>query len=208
MIRILVVDDHPVVLEGMSAILTSEPDFEVVGEASSADDAVAAARRLDPDVIVLDFKLPGRSGTDVCAAFVKEQIRARTLIVTSFPSQSAIVAAFSAGAAGFAAKESEPSLLVEAVRTVAAGGTFVDPRVAGKLVAAATAGRRAVGPFGLTAAEMRVLELLPGRTNFDISRELRLSEASVDAHLRGAMRKLGVHDRAEAVAAARREGLA
>ena len=208
MIRILVVDDHPVVLEGMSAILSAEPDFEVVGEADDAEDAVASAVSLDVDVVVLDLKLADVNGAEVCEVLAEKLPRARTLIVTSFPSQAAMLASFSAGAAGFAAKESEPALLIEAVRTVAAGGTFVDPRIADKLVTAAIAGRRASGPFGLTIPEMRVLGLLPGRTNRAIARELGYSEAVVEAHLHGAMRKLRVRDRNEAIAAARREGLA
>lgn len=208
MTRILIVDDHPVVLQGMTAILSGEPDFEVVGGATTGDEVAAAAKTLAPDVIVLDLRLPESSGADVCAQLAADGSPARVLIVTSFPTQTAMLGAFSAGASGFAAKESDPTMLIEAVRAIAAGGTFVDPRVAGKLVAAATAGRQTSGPFGLTVPEMRVLGALEGRTNRAIGKELGLSETVVDAHLQGAMRKLKVRNRGEALTAARRHGLA
>jgi DNA-binding NarL/FixJ family response regulator len=117
--------------------------------------------------------------------------------------------AFAAGAKGFLVKESDPEVLRQALRMVAAGNTFVDPQVAGKLVAVATKGRRARGPYGLTLQEMRVLELLPkGLSNREIGTELSVSVETVKTHVRNAMRKLQVGDRAEAAAIAIREGLA
>jgi DNA-binding NarL/FixJ family response regulator len=208
MIRILVVDDHPVVREGISAILAAEPDFEVVGQVATGEQAVTHVGRAKPDVVVLDVRLPGMSGVDVCASITTHHPRTRVVMLTSFPSENLILSAFAAGARGFAVKESEPAILRMAVRTVTTGGTFVDPRTAGKLVILATKGRRAKGPFGLTLQEMRVVELLPrGLSNKEIGRELGVSEQTVKTHLHHAMKKLHAADRAEAAAIAVREGL-
>ena len=209
MIRILVVDDHPVVREGLIAILGHEPDFAVCGEAGDAAEAVAQATRLLPDVVVLDVRLPGATGVEVCADLAGRLPGARVVMLTSFPNHGVVLNAFSAGARGFVLKESEPAVIRQAVRTVADGSTFADPKVAAKLVALATRGRRAKGPFDLTLQEMRVLELLPrGLTNNEIGERLGIGENTVKTHLRNVMRKLNARDRVEAAAIARREGLA
>ena len=137
------------------------------------------------------------------------QPQLRVVVLNTFNHEHTLLAAFAAGAKGFAIKESSPKALRLAVRTVAEGGTYIDPRSAGKLVALAAAGRAARGPFGLTLQEMRVLELLPrGVTNRDLGLRLHVSEATVKTHLHHAMRKLNAHNRAEATAIALREGLA
>ena len=210
MISILLVDDHPVVREGVAAILRDDPELRVVGEASSGEEALklVAAGEV-PDVVVLDVRLPGMSGVDVCGLLRQRAPRTRAIVFTSFPSEAIMLEAFTAGAKAFLAKESGPAALRTAVHTVAAGDTYIDPRLANKLVALATKGRRAKGPFGLTMQEMRVVELLPrGLTNIQIGRELGVSEQTVKSHLYSAMRKLRVSNRAQAAAVAQREGLA
>lgn len=203
------VDDHPVVREGIVAILGAEPDFDVVGQAPTGELALSEVERSSPDVVVLDVRLPGMSGTDTCAALTSKHAGIRVLMLTSFPSENLILSAFTAGAKGFAVKESEPAVLRGAVRTVAAGGTFVDPKTAGKLVMLATKGRRAKGPFGLTLQELRVVSFLPrGLTNRQIGKELGISEQTVKTHLHNAMKKLRATDRAEAARIVAREGLA
>ena len=209
MIRILVVDDHPVVREGLIAILGDDPEFAVCGQAGTATEAVAEATRLRPEVVVLDVRLPGATGVEVCADLAVRVPAARVVMLTSFPNDGVMVTAFAAGARGFVLKESEPAVIRQAVRTVSEGGTYADPKVAGKLVALATRGRRAKGPFDLTLQEMRVLELLPrGLTNHEIGDRLGIGENTVKTHLRNVMRKLGARDRVEAAAIALREGLA
>ncbi|HEX2195470.1 MAG TPA: response regulator transcription factor [Actinomycetota bacterium] len=209
MIRILVVDDHPVVREGLIAILGDDPGFVVCGQAGTAAEAVAEAARLRPDVVVLDVRLPGATGVEVCADLAGRVPSTRVVMLTSFPNDGVLMNAFAAGARGFVLKESEPAVIRQAVRTVADGATYADPKVAGKLVALATRGRRAKGPYDLTLQEMRVLELLPrGLTNQEIGDQLGIGENTVKTHLRNLMRKLGARDRVEAAAIALREGLA
>lgn len=209
MIRILVVDDHPVVREGLIAILGDDPEFAVCGQAGNATEALAEAERLHPDVVVLDVRLPGATGIEVCKDLATNVPATRVVMLTSFPNDGVMMNAFAAGARGFVLKESEPAVIRQGVRTVAEGGTYADPKVAGKLVALATKGRRAKGPFDLTLQEMRVLELLPrGLTNHEIGDRLGIGENTVKTHLRNLMRKLGARDRVEAAAIALREGLA
>jgi DNA-binding NarL/FixJ family response regulator len=203
------VDDHPIVREGLAAVLAAEPDFTIVGQAESAERGLVEAERLRPDVVLLDVRLPGMSGMQACVELVKHHPDTRVIMLTSFPSTGVLVEAFSAGAKGFVLKESQPAVLREAVRAVSHGETFTDPRVGSKLVALASRNRRAKGPFGLTLQEMRVIELLPrGLTNREIGGELGISEDTVKTHMRHALRKLNARDRVEAAAIALREGLA
>ena len=205
----MIVDDHPIVREGLAAVLSAEPDFTVVGQAESAERALAEVDRLRPDVVLLDIRLPGMSGTEACEELSRRHPNTRVIVLTSFASTGSLVQSFSAGAKGFVLKESQPAVLREAVRVVGNGGTFTDPRVGAKLAAMASRNRRAKGPFGLTIQEMRVIELLPrGLTNREIGGELGISEDTVKTHVRHALRKLNARDRVEAAAIALREGLA
>jgi DNA-binding NarL/FixJ family response regulator len=157
----------------------------------------------------MDVRLPGASGIEACTDLATRVPGARVVMLTSFPNEGVMMSAFAAGARGFVLKESEPPVIRQAVRTVADGDTFADPKIAGKLVALATGGRRAKGPFDLTVQEMRVLELLPrGLTNHEIGDRLGIGENTVKTHLRNLMRKLDARDRVEAAAIALREGLA
>ena len=209
MITILLVDDHPIVREGLCAILSDEHDLRVVGEASSAEQALELAAQLSPNIGVLDVRLPGMSGVELCGALRQRVPTMRIVMLTSFPNEGAMVDALAAGAKGFVVKESDPAVLREAIHTVVAGGSYIDPRLTPKLAIAAKRGRRTRGPFDLTLQELRVLELLPrGLTNREIGHSLGVSEQTIKTHLYHAMRKLNVRDRAHATAVAIREGLA
>lgn len=209
MIRVLLVDDHPVVREGVATVLTQEPDVRIVGQAGSAEQMLQDVGQLCPDVLVIDVRLPEMDGIEACEVLRVSNPRIKTVVLTRFPNESMMLRAFSAGAKGFLVKESDPEIVRQAIRIVAEGGTFVDPKVARKLVILATKGRRAKGPFGLTLQEMRVVELLPkGLSNREIGSELCISQETVKTHLRHAMRKMQAADRAEAAAIAIREGLA
>jgi DNA-binding NarL/FixJ family response regulator len=209
MTRVVIVDDHPIVREGVTAALNADAALSVVGAAATATEAEAVVRELQPDVVVLDLRLgAGGGGPELCETLKQLSPRLRVVVLTSFPTESAMLASFAAGANGFLVKDSDINLLREAVHTVADGGTFVDPRVAAKLVNVATKGRRTKGPFGLTLQEMRVLAFLPrGLTNREIGVELGVSDETVKTHLRNAMLKLKVHDRTQAAVVALREGL-
>lgn len=209
MIRILLVDDHPVVREGLAAVLADEPGFRVVGQVDSGERALREMEVELPDVVVLDLRLYGMSGIQTCESIRLRWPSVRVIILTSFPNEGALMSAFTAGARGFVLKESEPTILRQAVRAVGAGETYADPRVASKLVSLATKGRRTTGPFGLSLQQMRVLERLPrGLTNREIAEDMGVSENTVKTHLSAAMQKLKARDRAEAAAIALREGLA
>jgi DNA-binding NarL/FixJ family response regulator len=181
----------------------------VVGQAENAERGLAEVDRLRPDIVLLDVRLPGMSGTEACVEITRRHPSARVVMLTSFASTGALVQAFSAGAKGFVMKESQPSVLRDAVRTVANDESFTDPKVGAKLMALASRNRRTKGPFGLTLQEMRVVELLPrGLTNREIGDELGITEDTVKTHARHAFRKLKARDRVEAAAIALREGLA
>lgn len=209
MTTVYITDDHPVVRQGIADVLADEPDFSIVGEAASGEQLVRDAVRLQPDVAVVDVQLPGIDGYEACELLRRRHPRIRVVILTTHTSERALLSAFTAGARGFAVKSSTPDVLRQAVRSVAAGGTFVDPSVAHRLVALATRGRSAKGPHDLTLAEMRVLEMLPqGGRNRDIAEALSVSEQTVKTHVSHVLAKLGARDRAHAAAIAMREGLA
>lgn len=208
MTRVLLVDDHPVVREGIAAVLATDPNVEVVGYAGDAQEAFDAVKRLEPDVVVIDVRLPDMDGIDACEKLRIDWPDLRVMVVTRFANERVMMRAFDAGALAYLVKESEPLILRQALRIVANGGTFVDPRLADKLVASATRGRRTKGPYGLTSQEMRVVGLLPrGFSNREIAGELGVSVDTVKTHLSSAMRKLGVHDRAVVAALAVEKGL-
>jgi DNA-binding NarL/FixJ family response regulator len=209
MTTVFITDDHPVVRQGIADLLSDEPDFVIVGEAANGEDLLREAGRLQPDVALVDVQLPGIDGYQACEQLRRRHPRIRVVILTTHTHERAMLAAFTAGARGFAVKSSSPEVIRQAVRSVAAGGTFVDPNVAHRLVALATKGRGANGPHNLTPAEMRVLELLPqGRRNREIAEALGVGEETVKTHVSHVLAKLGASDRAQAAAIAMREGLA
>lgn len=209
MVRVLVVDDHPVVREGLSGALASEPDFKVVSEAATAEQALRAAEEMRPDVVVLDVRLPRMSGAEACTNLLRRVPGIGVIALTSFPNEGVLSSMLSAGAQGFVLKESDLFVLRQAVREVASGESFVDPKVSKKLMALAAKNQQAKGPFGLTLHQMRVLELLPrGLSNREIALKLGVSENTVKSHLRRAMKKLKAKDRVAAAAIALKEGLA
>lgn len=208
MVKVVLVDDHPVVRQGIAAILNEDLDLKVVAEAGAVEDILAKLPSLDPDVVVLDIRLPGMNGLDGCRVIRRRHPRVAVMILTSYPDEEGMIDALSEGARGFVRKESEPEILRQAVLSVADGGMFVDPKLVGSLVELATTSRNPRGPFGLTRQEMRILRFLPrGMTNRDIAQELSLSEQTVKTHVRHILQKLQVRDRAQAAALVVREEL-
>jgi DNA-binding NarL/FixJ family response regulator len=203
-IRILVVDDHRVVREGLRSFLDVQDDLEVVGEAADGDEAVARAEELRPDVILLDLRMPGADGVAALRGLAERGNRARVLVITSFTEPSAVLPAVRSGAAGYVYKDVDPPALAAAIRSVHLGHTLLHPDVA-LLLAAGDGG---ADPARLTPRERQVLaEVGRGRSNREIARALGLAEKTVKAHVSAILAKLGVQDRTQAAVYAVRAGL-
>jgi DNA-binding NarL/FixJ family response regulator len=203
-IRVLVVDDHPVVRQGLRTFLDLQDDITVVGEAADGDAGVAAAERLRPDVVLLDLRMPGADGVQALRGLRDRGNPARVLVVTSFTEPAAVLPAVRAGAAGYVYKDVDPPALAAAIRSVYAGHVLLHPDVA-RLLAAGDA--RPDGPR-LTARERDVLaEVARGRSNREIARALRLSEKTVKTHVSAILTKLAVQDRTQAALYAVRNGI-
>jgi DNA-binding NarL/FixJ family response regulator len=204
-ISILVVDDHPVVRDGVISMLSAVDGFEVVGDADNGVDAVRLAAALDPDVVVMDLRMPGGGGVDAVREIQRRGLRASVLVLTTYDTDSDTVAAIEAGAIGYLLKDSPTETLVAAVRATAAGETVLSPTVATRL---ASHVRRPARSAALSAREREVLVLVArGTSNRGIAQELFVSEATVKTHLVHVYDKLGVTDRAAAVATAYERGI-
>ncbi|MFF8784069.1 response regulator [Streptomyces sp. NPDC015125] len=202
-VRVLLADDHPVVREGLCAILESDPGVEVVGQAGSGEEAVTLATRLLPDVVLLDLRMGGMDGVAATGHILRQAPRSKVVIVTTYEDDSDILRAVEAGAAGYLLKGSSRAELIEAVHGAARGATVLTPSLATKLFRA-----RTVEPPPLSARECEVLRLVSqGLTNADIGRELFIGEATVKTHLLRAFKKLEVSDRTAAVITALERGL-
>ncbi|NHA70287.1 response regulator [Phycicoccus flavus] len=204
MIRLLVVDDHPVVRAGMVAVLGEEADLEVVGEAANGAEALALVPRLGPDVVLMDLRMPVLDGADTTARLRALPDPPQVLVLTTYDTDADIVRAVEAGARGYLLKDTPTAVLTDAIRRAARGETVLAPPVAARL---ADRLRAPVGPE-LTGREVEVLRLVArGLSNAQVGRELFIGEATVKTHLLRAFAKLGVSDRTAAVTAAHRRGL-
>ncbi|UYM05715.1 response regulator transcription factor [Solicola gregarius] len=203
MIRLLIADDHPVVRAGLRAMFEAEDDIDVVGEASTGRDAVDAAARLAPDVVLMDLQFgPGMQGVEATRSIRSGDHPSRVLILTNYGTDSDILDAVEAGASGYLLKDADPQHLVGGVRAAAAGKSALAPEVASRLM-----NQMANPTTRLTAREAEVLSrVADGQSNRDIGRALFLSEATVKSHLVHIFTKLGVASRTAAVARARETG--
>jgi len=208
-IRILIADDHPIVREGLSAVLETQPDFEIVGEASSGAQAVARAAELRPDVILLDLELPVMDGVAALRAIRAADPAAKVIIFTAFDTDERILGAVQAGAQGYLLKGAPREELFQAIRVVHEGGSLLQPVVAARLMRQVSAAATAPDlPEALTERELEVLHLLAkGRQNKEIANELVISERTVKFHVSAILAKLGVGNRTEAVSRAAQLGL-
>jgi len=201
-IRVLLVDDHPVVRQGLRTFLELQEDITIVGEAVDGTSGVAAAEELRPDVVLLDLRMPGSDGLDALHGLREHGNAARVLVITSFTEPAAVLPAVRAGAAGYVYKDIDPPALVAAIRSVHAGHVLLHPDVARLLAAAEPAATE------LTAREREVLaEVARGRSNREIARALSLSEKTVKTHVSAILGKLGVQDRTQAALRAVRSGM-
>jgi two-component system, NarL family, response regulator NreC len=196
MIRVLIVDDHELLRAGLRSRLEREPGIAVVGEAGTAERAVLMARKLQPDLILLDLLLPRKSGSDVIPELAEVAPEARVLVVSSQAAPSSVRRALSAGAAGYLPKRSSDRDLIAAIRLVADGAGYVDPDLGAKLVT--PGGPSALEP--LSERERDIIQLLAlGYTNQEIGKKLFISVRTVDTHRAHIMRKLRLETRAELV---------
>jgi DNA-binding NarL/FixJ family response regulator len=196
-IRVLIVDDHPVVRQGLRALLDVQDGIEVVGDTGEGASALSLAASLVPDVILLDLKLPGMDGIAVLGEL--GECPARVLVLTSATDPSSASLAMRAGAAGVVYKDIDPDALVRAIRSVHDGNVLLSPQAAGPLVRSSGGALAGDGIDQLTSREREVLaELAKGRSNREIARALTVSEKTVKAHVSAVLAKLGVQDRTQA----------
>lgn len=200
MLRVMIVDDHPIVREGLRGMLAAEPDIEVAGEAASGDEAVALVPRVRPDVVLMDLRMPSGDGVSAIERLPGHRI----LVLTTFQDDADIVRAIEAGAAGYLLKDASRADLAAALRDVAAGRRVLSPEVLARLAVV----DQTPAPPVLSAREAEVLALVAeGLTNAQIGERLYIGQATVKTHLLRIFTKLGVSDRTAAVMTALQHGL-
>ncbi|MFI6858567.1 response regulator [Streptomyces sp. NPDC050421] len=203
-IRLLIVDDHPVVRDGLSGMFADDPAFEVVGEAADGTEAVRLARALEPDVVLMDLRMPGMDGVTAIAELARTGSTSRVLVLTTYDSDSYVLPAIEAGATGYLLKDAPRAELLRAVRAAANREAVLSPSVAARLMNRV----RAPGPGLLSPREQEVLKwVAAGATNREVAARLLISEGTVKTHLLNVYGKFGVNDRAAAVAEAFNRGL-
>lgn len=201
MIRVLVIDDHPIVRQGLVATLEDEADFEVVAAAGSAGEALALAARHHPDVALLDLELPDQNGVEALPRLLATCPRLRVLVLTAYDADERVLATIRAGAKGYLLKGAPVEEIVRGIRVVHGGGSHLEPRVAAKLLAEVSAPRR--GGSRLSERERAVLRLIAaGLATKQMARSLGITERTVQFHVTSILNKLGADNRAQAVALA------
>lgn len=210
MIRLLIIDDHEMVREGLKAMLTAEADFEIVGEAANAEQAYELIARLHPDVILLDIRLPGVSGIEVCRSVTERYPETAVIILTTFTDETLVAQCIQAGARGFIVKDIERFDLKRSIRAVARGEAAIDPKAA---VAVLAQLRRAPqvsdepSPEPLSPQQIVILRLIAqGLSSREIATQLYLSENTVKGYVQEMLHRLGVKNRTEAVMVAVKQG--
>jgi DNA-binding NarL/FixJ family response regulator len=205
-IRILVADDHPMLREGLVAVLGTQPDFEVVGEAADGSEAVRLAETLRPDVILLDLEMPGVDGVAALEELRDAGSTSRAIVFTAYDTDQRILGALRAGARGYLLKGASRTEIFDAIRTVHAGGSLLEPGVTTRLLDQLRENRELREP--LTPRELEVLVLISeGLHNSEIAGRLFVTERTVKFHVSSILAKLGADNRTEAVALAARRGL-
>ena len=207
-IRVLIVDDHPVVRTGLRKVLESEPDREVVGEAGDAQTAVFQTRATKPDVILMDVVMPGKTGIEAIPDILHDAPEAKVLIISMQDDPRYVREAFDAGAAGYLLKEAVDRDVVAAIRDVAAGGRYVHPALGARMITADAKERKRAEEDPLSDREREVLRLLAlGHTNQEIATQLYISVRTAETHRAHIMQKLRLESRAELVRYALEQGL-
>jgi two-component system, NarL family, response regulator LiaR len=209
-IRVLIADDHPVVREGLCAVMQARPDLQVVGQARDGEEAVQICQSLQPDVVLMDLVMPRQSGVEAIREIRRMQLPARVLVLTSFAEEAHIISAFQAGALGYLLKDSPPSELIEAIRCIYRGESSVQPAVARRLILKKSRPpKREPKGAALTNREVEALKLIArGLSNESIATELSIDLGTVRYHVSNILSKLHLENRTQAALYALREGLA
>jgi DNA-binding NarL/FixJ family response regulator len=203
-IRILIVDDHPVVRNGLIGMLSGRPEFEIAGEASDGQQAVDQSTRLSPQVVLMDLRMPILDGVEAITRIRARQPEVHVLVLTTYDTDADILRAIEAGATGYILKDAPREDLYRAIHATALGQTYLSPTVASRLMDQL----RAPAETALSPREVEVLEWVSkGASNKEIARHLHLSEATVKSHLLHIFTKLGVNDRTQAVTLAVQKGI-
>ncbi len=204
MIRIAIVDDHPIVRDGLVAALDGEREFRIVGSLDSASDLLAKSKTLQPDIVLLDFEMPGLAGVEAVRALARDLPQTRIIVFTAYADDDKVIGAMQAGARGYVLKGAPATDVARAIRDVYAGGSYLPPAIAAVLARQAREPRRTA----LTEREREVLRLVAdGLSNKQVARRLGISERTVKYHINSVMTKLGADNRAQAVAVAVRRRL-
>ncbi len=210
MIRLLIVDDHEMVREGLKAMLVSEPDFSIVGDAANAEQALTLIERLRPDIALLDIRLPGTSGIEVCRTVTTHFPETAVIILTTYTDDTLIAQAIQAGARGFILKDIERFDLKRSIRAVARGEAAIDPKAAVAVLAQLRKAPQTSGetaPEQLSSQQLVILRLVAqGLSSREIATQLYLSENTVKGYVQEILHRLGVKNRTEAVMVAVKQG--
>ncbi len=210
MIRLLIIDDHEMVREGLKAMLVAEPDFEIVGDAANAEQALELIERLHPDVVLLDIRLPGVSGIDLCSNVTSLYPQTAVIILTTFAEESLVAQCIQAGARGFIVKDIERFDLKRSIRAVARGEAVIDSKAAVAVLAQlrrAPQASQEPSPEPLSTQQIVILRLIAqGLSSREIATQLYLSENTVKGYVQEILHRLGVKNRTEAVMVAVKQG--
>ncbi|MBD1868896.1 response regulator transcription factor [Cyanobacteria bacterium FACHB-471] len=201
-IRVLIVDDHAIVRQGLAAMIENEPDMTVVGQAGDGQEAIRQYRQLQPDVTLMDLQMPQMNGADATLAICAEFTQARMIILTTYDGDEDIYRALHAGAKGYLLKDAKPEALLNAIQIVHSGQQYIPSEVAAKLV------RRLNIPELSDREQEVVRQMARGLNNHDIGAALNITESTVKFHINRILSKLGVSDRTQAVITALKRGLA
>ncbi len=210
MIRLLIIDDHEMVREGLKAMLVTEPDFSIVGDAANAEQAFDLVERLHPDVVLLDVRLPGISGVEVCSTLTERYPETAVIILTTFTDENLVARCIQAGARGFIVKDIERFDLKRSIRAVARGEAAIDSKAAAAVLAQLRRAPQVAGeapPEPLSSQQLVILRLIAqGLSSREIATQLYLSENTVKGYVQEILHRLGVKNRTEAVMVAVKQG--
>jgi DNA-binding NarL/FixJ family response regulator len=213
-VRLLICDDQPLILAGLRTLLSTQPDIEIIGEAADGATAISAAARLNPDVVLMDVRMPGTDGIKATAAITSRVGSARVLVLTTYDQDEYVFDALAAGASGFLLKDSRPEDLIAGIRSVAAGDALLAPSVTRRLIGLFARSRNSrtrqlAGQLELLSdREQQVLSLIArGQSNTEIAADLYISDHTVKTHVASILRKLSLRDRVHAVIFAYESGL-